>query len=559
MPVANTGAEGIIQKNTVRAKAPHEMTIICTTQLDPNARLEADLCVVGAGAAGITLAGAFEGSSRTVCLVESGGFHVDDALQSLCELDVVGYPVQERFMSRARYFGGTCNLWAGRSMQLTPFDLERRDWIAESGWPIAYDDLEEHYAKAAQLLKLPSHRHFEADTLAQRMSRAERALFENDDLRPNVSLWARRPLRFGAAYRAAFAKSRSVLVCCQASVTEVLLNRDGDAVEEVMIATLAGKRMTVRARQFVLACGALENARLLLVSRGVQSAGIGNAFDVVGRFFMDHPRIVLGRVLLAGKQAFPLMLGLALRDGMGQVGVGLSETVQRREHLLNNYVSFERPWSPHTARAYQSLVRSAKVLLRKGYSGSRLTPPSRGLARVPDSIFLFAPRELMPHSMYRMIRAARDRFGRNVNALTVVNYCEQPPNRESRVYLSERRDRLGMNRLVLDWKIGPDETRTLRRLHQLIDRNLRKHHVGSLDSDWDHAPLGFSDAAHHAGTTRMSDNPRRGVVDGDCRVHGVRNLHIAGSSVFPTVGHANPTWTIVALALRLSERLRKLH
>jgi choline dehydrogenase-like flavoprotein len=116
-----------------------------------------------------------------------------------------------------------------------------------------------------------------------------------------------------------------------------------------------------------------------------------------------------------------------------------------------------------------------------------------------------------------------------------------------------------MNRLVLDWKIGPDETRTLRRLHQLIDRNLRKHHVGSLDSDWDRAPLGFSDAAHHAGTTRMSDNPRRGVVDGDCRVHGVRNLHIAGSSVFPTVGHANPTWTIVALALRLSERLRKLH
>jgi len=244
---------------------------------------------------------------------------------------------------------------------------------------------------------------------------------------------------------------------------------------------------------------------------------------------------------------------------MGQVGVRLSETVQRREHLLNNYVSFERPWSPHTARAYESLVRSAKVLLRKGYSGSRLTPPSRGLARVPDSIFLFAPRELMPHSMYRMIRAARDRFGRDVNALTVVNYCEQPPHRASRVYLSERRDRLGMNRLVLDWKIGGDETRTLRRLHHLMDRNLRRNDVGSLDSDWDRAPLGFSDAAHHAGTTRMSDNPRRGVVDGDCRVHGVQNLHIAGSSVFPTVGYANPTWTIVALALRLSERLRKLH
>jgi choline dehydrogenase-like flavoprotein len=395
--------------------------------------------------------------------------------------------------------------------------------------------------------------------VGSRMSRSEQALLDTDDLEPNISLWAKRPLRFGAVYKAALRRSRNITVYLGANATEIVLNAQGDSVDELRTATLGGKSLSVRARRFVLACGGLENARLLLVSRSVQKSGVGNNSDVVGRFYMDHPRAVFGTVRVHGTQTWPLLLGVALRDGMGQVGIELSEAVRRKEQLLNNYLSLERRWSPQIAKSYDAFIRSMKILLRRGYPGKRLAFSSANLARIPDSIYLLAPRTLMPHALYRVLKAARDTLGRNVTELGIINHCEQVPNRESRVYLGEERDRLNMNRLVLDWKVGREETRTLVRLQQLLDLNLRRAGIGYVATDPNrHDDISYSDAAHHIGTTRMSESRNTGVVDRDCKVHGVRNLFIAGSSVFPTCGHANPTWTIVALALRLADRLKQI-
>jgi choline dehydrogenase-like flavoprotein len=244
---------------------------------------------------------------------------------------------------------------------------------------------------------------------------------------------------------------------------------------------------------------------------------------------------------------------------MAQVGIQFSEHMQRQEALLNHYLTFERQWSEQTAKAYQSFVHTMKIFLRKGYSGNRFSLSGAKLAKVPELIYLLAPRELMPHGLYRIVKAVKNRLSGGVTELIVVNYCEQAPNLQSRVYLSHERDRLGMNRLVLDWKVGDDETRSLMRLQELVDFYLQKTHIGYLDSTAQtRADLYYTDASHHIGTTRMSDNPRTGVVDSNCRVHGVNNLFIAGSSVFPTSGYANPTLTIVALAIRLTEHLRRL-
>ena len=165
----------------------------------------------------------------------------------------------------------------------------------------------------------------------------------------------------------------------------------------------------------------------------------------------------------------------------------------------------------------------------------------------------------MPHQLYRLARRVKDRFSRGVTDLVVVNYCEQPPNPNSRVYLSDRRDALGMPRLVLDWVVGRQETDTLMRLHALLDSHLRNNGLGRLDhSSSESADLRYTDASHHLGTTRMSASPREGVVDEQCTVHGVENLFITGSGVFPTAGHANPTLTIVALAVRLAAHLQTI-
>lgn len=190
-------------------------------------------------------------------------------------------------------------------MKLTEFDFEKREWIPNSGWPIAYSELQKYYGRAAAILKLPSFESFGNITLKRSLSQAERALFDNDDLKPNISLWGIKPLRFGAAYKARLARSRNVTVYLNANVTEVRLNSEGTSVAEVKIATLSGKRIILRANVFVLACGGMENARLLLVSRGVQSHGIGNHFDLVGRYFMDHPRAVFGKIRLSQSRDYP--------------------------------------------------------------------------------------------------------------------------------------------------------------------------------------------------------------------------------------------------------------
>jgi len=183
------------------------------------------------------------------------------------------------------------------------------------------------------------------------------------------------------------------------------------------------------------------------------------------------------------------------------------------------------------------------------------------MSEMRDLAYLLTPKEVMPHFVYRYyarLKALTHRF-RRVLDLTVVNFCEQMPRADSRVYLSDLRDRLNMNTLVLDWKIGNEETESLMRLQALLAEQLSRLGAGRLESpDLQATGLSYTDASHHIGTTRMSSDPRVGVVDPDARVHGVSNLFIAGSSVFPTAGSANPTLTIVALALRLADHLKRM-
>jgi len=532
------------------------MTIVDVNQLHSGVSVDADLCVVGSGAAGITVACQFDGSpARRVCLVESGGFGPDEDTQALYDLDVTGHPVRHNFMSRARYFGGTCNLWAGRCMRLTTLDFEARPWVPSSGWPIAYDELARYYPQASSLLKLPE---FDAlqDTLTRRANSVERHLLHRSEFQPTICMWGKKPLRFGAAHRKQLRASNNIGVYVNANVTEILLNRAGNHVDSCTAWTLGGKRIELRAKRFVVAAGGLETARLLLASRSVQPAGVGNDFDSVGRYYMDHPRAVFGTIGLSKSQKLPLLLGIPLAGGMAQIGIQLSNETQRRERLLNNYVTLERHWSNEAAAAYQSFVHSMKILLRKGYAGKRFVRSGARLATVPELIYLLAPRELMPHFLYRAARRVREFANNPPRELIVVNYCEQAPNRESRVYLGSTRDRLDVPKLVLDWKIGRAETESLLRLHALLDQHFREEGLGAIDHrsrEFDESL--YTDASHHIGTARMSTNSREGVVDRDCKVHGVDNLFIAGSAVFPTSGHANPTLTIVALALRLAAHL----
>jgi choline dehydrogenase-like flavoprotein len=515
------------------------MSIIDVRKLPHLTHLDADVCIVGAGAAGITLARELAATSLEVCLVESGGFGADPQTQSLYDLQSTGVALRENYMSRARYFGGSCNLWAGRSMLLGELDLQRRDWVPDSGWPISYTELAAYYPRAGDVLELPGVSAEDFSRYQRRMSADEREIFANGLFVPTTSLWAKSPQRFGADFRSLLRRAENVRVLLHASITKINLNDAGKAVESVTAETLEGGRFQLRARRFVLACGGLENARLLLVSRDRQRNGIGNELDLVGRYFMDHPRAVFGKVHVPAARRLRALRGRPLSDGKLQFGIGLSADTQRREGLLNHYVSLESQTSGYTQARYQAMVQTAKVLLRKGHAGSRWDFRRMKVSDLPNMVYLLSPRELMPHLLYRWYVAARDAIPRRPKPQTyiAVYFCEQPPDRDSRVTLSDSTDRLGTPQLKLHWHIGDSVIRSMLRMQDIQ----------------------FTDASHHMGTTRMSARPESGVVDTDCKVHGVENLFLAGSSVFPCAGHANPTITIAALSLRLAKHLRMLH
>lgn len=507
--------------------------------------LEAELCIVGAGAAGITLAKALSGSGRQILLVEAGDRTPDAAVQALHDVDSTGYPLRPNYINRARQYGGSCNLWAGRSIRLWPEDVDGQ------GWPVPFAEIEKLYPAAAEILGLAEPRLLAPEAWAGRLTDTEAAVYAGGFV-PVVSLWAKKPMRFAQVHGPALERAADVRILLHANATG-LDSADGRSVRALRLATLDGRRLEVRAGRYVLAAGGMENARLLLLSEG-----LGQGRLHIGRCFMDHPRTVFGRAVLNPGSRLPLLRGWPLRHGKVQLGMALTPERQRREGVLNHYCTLESEVSGYAAQQYQASVEVAKVLLRKGHAGSRFDLKSIGKGRIDDLIYQLSPKEIMPHWAFRLATLAKARLRppQGPQRFVLVTFCEQPPDPESRCTLGAERDALGLPRLAVDWRIGDDVRSSVLRLHELLGRHLEEKGLGRVEPG-DPAQMRFTDASHHMGTTRMSETPAGGVVDADGRMHGVDNLWLAGSSIFPTAGHANPTLTIVALTLRLAERLRR--
>lgn len=512
--------------------------------------IDTDVCIIGAGAAGITLARQLIGHPVRVCLLESGGLRIDRETQRLYEGETVGIPY-ELETTRSRFFGGSTNWWGGFSRPQEDLHFERRDWVPDSGWPISRADLEPYYARAHEVCGI------EADAYDP-----ERVLpeLEGNDLRPlplsggrvitSLTRLSKEKRRFGKAYREELARAANITVYTYANVIDLALDAYGSSIERVRVATLAGNQLSVTARMVVLATGAIENARLLLASNAVESCGVGNRSDQVGRYFMEHPRTVVAEVALSsvGERALRAYLP---RYAMLRLPVAaelnVSPEVQRAEGLLD-------------AAAYVELVMQGEeaagtVALKQLYwdmvwRGARPRAPLQQLAAIAAH-----PKSLATFGLGLFTCA--ERFVR-CRRITVI--AEQAPNPDSRVMLSHQRDRLGMQRVRLDWRMTELDRYALRRTAEILGEELSRAGLLSVSRfmpEYERDVLTPQWNWHHMGTTRMHEDPSRGVVDPQCRVHGVANLFIAGSSVFPTAGNHTPTFTIVALAIRLAEHLRR--
>jgi choline dehydrogenase-like flavoprotein len=514
--------------------------------------VESDVCIVGGGVAGITLALRLAERGMRVCLLEGGGFSRQEDEQALYRGENVGLPYELLDEARSRFLGGSSNCWGGWCRPLDPLDFEPRDWVPNSGWPIGAGDVAPYYAQAHKILALGP---FDYDPASwQRWIPRPGLRFLPLDPGRIASMIVQfsPPLRFGRTYRDALDSASKLGVYLHANACELTTGGDGRRVDRLRVRTLGGREFAVTARLFVLAAGGIENARLLLLSNRSCGAGLGNGYDQVGRYFMDHPRLRLGEARFAQHWRCNPLYDVkynyhnpALSAGNVAVAAHLAPTpaLQQTEGLLNARVYFASIFAGEALLHLPSLLE-----LRRRLRERPPTPVTRPLVRG-----LGLGHKLAYH-LYGHLRLPQA-FVRRQMIETVV---EPVPDPESRVMLSSERDALGLNRVRLRWRVGELERRTMRRLHMVLDQEMRRSGIGELRAGFgDDSPvqpkLGW--CWHHMGTTRMAANPRHGVVDRNCLVHGAANLYVAGSSVFPTCGSDTPTITIVALTLRLADHI----
>jgi choline dehydrogenase-like flavoprotein len=521
-----------------------------------NELVETDLCIIGAGPAGITVAREFVGRSLRVCLLESGGALPTRAAQRLNDGRNVGYRYYPLASTRARAFGGSSAHWwqqideAGRSYlwrsgPLDPIDFESRPAIPHTGWPLGREVLLPFYKRAQKICQLgPFEYRVEA---CEDPEARPRFSLSRDEVVTNIFQYGDRTF---ADYFDELARARNITTILNATVCELVTAEDPSTVTGVTVRVGPQKAFRLKARAYVLAAGGIENARLLLLSNKTHTAGLGNANDLVGRFFMERLAMRSGVIVPTDSDLVQhsLLYKIHFARGMHmQAVLSLNERLMRSEGLLNAALFVLPAHSAFTAEGVRSLVTLYRAVRQRSLPGDLLAH-TKNVAGDLDEVALTLYRQVMARG------SAKD----EVFILRVQ--AEQSPNPSSRVTLDDARDAFGLRKPRLDWRVTEFDRWSIRRTQEILDQALRRAKLGRLERKLgeEHPPALFRGAFHHMGTTRMHRDASLGVVDADCRVHGLANLFVAGSSVFPTSGSANPTLTLVALALRLADHLKDL-
>jgi choline dehydrogenase-like flavoprotein len=547
--------------------------IIDSRTVPDDETIKTDVCIVGAGTAGITLAKEFIDQKFRVCILESGGLKPDKETQSLYTGENVGHPYFSLDTARTRCLGGSTNRWqieidnncfGARMRPLDAIDFEERDWVPYSGWPFRKAHLDPFYERAQAICRTEPSSFSVQDW--EEIAKAKRLSFQGDQIKTVIFKFGARDA-FIEDYVQEVTRAANIDTYLYANVINIRTNRAARTVKRLRVACLPGNKFWVSAKIIIVAAGAIEIPRILLLSNKSQNVGLGNQNDLVGRFFMEHLHFQLGLLVPSDQNLFQLTsLYNNIQPGNGvpiQGKLSLSERVLRRKKLLNSvaqlnpmimlYSSLGDMFYPNIR---SDSVKSLKAIRSALFQEANLDNPglhlkniSTGLDDVVITIFRAIKR--------RVIRIFNKK---RIKLYALENMSEQVPNPDSRISLSLDRDRLGMNCVRLDWRLSPIDIESAIRTLQILDQEFQRAGLGRLYVRLkdETPPMRISGGWHHMGTTRMHVDPKKGVVDENSRIHGMSNLYVAGPSVFPTGGYANPSLTIVALAVRLADHIKMI-
>jgi choline dehydrogenase-like flavoprotein len=498
--------------------------------LENNSLIEGDICIIGAGAAGISIALDWINSPFKVILLEGGGFEYEQQMQDLYRGQSTGQQYYPLHGTRLHYFGGTTGHWAGMCSPFDQIDFKKRDWVPDSGWPITREDLDPYYARAHEKLKLGPYR-YEMDYWQHEFPNMNALPFDSNVIWHKM--WQFSQARFNPLYKDTIVGAKNIHLYTYANVVNIEANENVSSITEVIVTNNAGKTHTVRAKHFIMACGAIQNARMLLASNSQAKAGLGNDNDLVGRYFMEHIEIASGELWLL--QPFPT--DLYTWTGNPRAELAITAKVQEEQKILNGTADLT-PLS-----IAKNLIPRMELMQEDDYD--------KAIGKFFSNWDEAAK------------KAETENSGSISRAYQFQTRLEQAPNPNSRITIGPDKDEFGVPKTVLHWELTELDKRSIRMINKLIGYQAGKAGFGRVrlkeflrdenDNSW---PEGTNAGWHHMGTTRMADDPKKGVVNANCQVHGIENLFVAGSACYATSGAPNPTLTLVALSLRLSDHVK---
>lgn len=520
--------------------------LVDARKLPSGNRLTAAVCVIGAGAAGITLAREFAGTATDIIVLESGGTAYDSAAQALARGKNIGLEYFDLEGERVRQLGGCTGHWGGECRPLDPEDFSVRDWVPYSGWPFGRTELEPYYRRATKVVEIGEYDRFQLgwDEITRANEAFQAIRFTTGNVHPRA-FQNSPPTRMGTRYGPELDAAKNIQVLLNANLTGFETEDDGKTVTGAKVACLGGPNLTVAARVFVLAAGTIENARLLLIASGPDGKGFGNEHGMVGRFFQEHiAHRELAHMVPASR---PSINAYKASMQQGSVAAAFTEAAQRERKLPNFLIFFDA----YLAGSEPPPIRSFKAIV----GGVREQT-------VPDRFWTH-----LGNVMSDLPGVTRYAFRRMSTPDEPVGYfeigfvAEQVPNPDSRVRLGKDRDAFGLPLVELNWQLTDlDRAFMLRALDHTV-REVGASGLGRvkivIPENGDGWLNRISPSHHPMGTTRMHSDPRQGVVDANCRVHGMANLYVASASVFPCSGAGSPTYTVVTLAIRLADHLKQ--
>jgi choline dehydrogenase-like flavoprotein len=537
--------------------------------------LDADVCIIGGGPAGIAIARELAGTLISVILVESGGWRPNKLTQSLNKAELVsqnGHPPPE--MYRERRFGGSSTIWGGRCVPLTRQDFVRRPHVANSGWPISYNELLPYYSRALVYCEAGE---FAFDPTCLNGSGPIIEGLASPEIAVGLERFSP-PTDFGRRFKSELLGSPAHKILLETTCTRLSSSDSGRSVDAAECSTAGGNSFCVVARYFVLAAGGLETVRLLAASNDRFSAGLANSSGALGRFYMSHLEGTLGRLQVAPGRKVAWNFARTADGIYAKHHIRLSDEHQRRHQLRNMIFRLHHanPMDPRHGDPVLSLMYIAKRFILPEYRRKITTVELESLDRLPKGSAMLARHVAniarSPWPLMRFMSSwVYKRYARYRRVPYVALYskrgvypldynAEQTPLYDSRISLTHDKDRFGVPRMRIDWRVCREDTASIAASYRQMRNILADTDAAAIVYDEDALEKSVQQAVavggHHIGTARMSDDSRRGVVDPQCRTHDVENIYIAGSAVFPTSGSANPTLTLVALAIRIADQLK---